>query len=210
MGKEYSFLPSTIVTCSGMSQKLSDVSHVKQKSRTRLFKSQPCSPESTCVHLCPPVSPASASNWCSGAFKAAGGPRLSDLRRSSVGASSQTLSGGERWERRRQQHRPAGTPNHPPPPSTAPSSSSSVPSQERKERLSGDRNNRGNRLRSFWISRWGRTAGAWTALPGESWTVRLQPRIMPLGFRTLLFGFVTLAAVVLIIDDIAQVEEETA
>ncbi|XP_003967082.2 alpha-2,8-sialyltransferase 8B [Takifugu rubripes] len=33
---------------------------------------------------------------------------------------------------------------------------------------------------------------------------------MPLGFRTLLFGFVTLAAVVLIIDDIAQVEEEAA
>lgn len=96
-------------------------------------------------------------------------------------------------------------------PSTASSSSSSaVPSQERKERLSGDRNNRGNRLRSFWISRWGRTVGAWTAVLGESWTVRLQPRIMPLGFRTLLFGFVTLAAVVLIIDDIAQVEEETA
>lgn len=90
------------------------------------------------------------------------------------------------------------------------SSSSSVPSQEGKERLSGDGNNRGNRVRSFWISRWGRTAGACTAVLGESWTVRLQPRIMPLGFRALLFGFVTLAAVVLIIDDIAQVEEETA
>ncbi|XP_029289732.1 alpha-2,8-sialyltransferase 8B [Cottoperca gobio] len=33
---------------------------------------------------------------------------------------------------------------------------------------------------------------------------------MPLVFRTLLFGFVTLLVVVLIIDDIAEVEEETA
>lgn len=33
---------------------------------------------------------------------------------------------------------------------------------------------------------------------------------MPLGFRTLLFGCVTLAAVVLIIDDIAEVEEKIA
>lgn len=33
---------------------------------------------------------------------------------------------------------------------------------------------------------------------------------MPLVFRTLLFGFVTLLVVLLIIDDIAEVEEETA
>ena len=33
---------------------------------------------------------------------------------------------------------------------------------------------------------------------------------MPLVFRSLLFGFVTLLVVVLIIDDIAEVEEETA
>lgn len=34
------------------------------------------------------------------------------------------------------------------------------------------------------------------------------PSAMPLLFRTLLFAFVTLLVVVLIIDDIAQVEEE--
>lgn len=41
---------------------------------------------------------------------------------------------------------------------------------------------------------------------------RLQPppSAMPLVFRTLLFGFVTLLVVVFIIDDIAEVEEETA
>ena len=33
---------------------------------------------------------------------------------------------------------------------------------------------------------------------------------MPLVFRTLLFGFVTLLVVLLIIDDIAEVEKETA
>lgn len=36
------------------------------------------------------------------------------------------------------------------------------------------------------------------------------PSAMPLLFRTLLFAFVTLLVVVLIIDDIAQVEEEAA
>lgn len=36
------------------------------------------------------------------------------------------------------------------------------------------------------------------------------PSAMPLIFRTLFFGFVTLLVVLLIIDDIAEVEEETA
>lgn len=40
--------------------------------------------------------------------------------------------------------------------------------------------------------------------------LRLQPLNMPLVFRALLFGFVTLLAVVLVIDDIAEVEEESA
>lgn len=41
-------------------------------------------------------------------------------------------------------------------------------------------------------------------------TLTPLPSAMPLLFRTLLFAFVTLLVVVLIIDDIAQVEEEAA